>query len=200
MVVAMSRHIAVDLFDEIVKLKPEWHDSDYRKGAIKIIFHSSASDDVKIRPHAYTTVQKRALENRFRDINDPLRIVIVRDMWLTGYDSPPCHTMYVDKPMRGHNLMQAIARVNRVFKDKPGGLVVDYIGIATELKEALSTYVFRYSFANISRQLGFSKDLIAEALGHSYGNSVTGIYLEQFDNALIDEMNSIILKEVIQKE
>lgn len=140
MVVAMSRHIAVDLYDEIVKLKPEWHDSDYRKGAIKIIFHSSASDDEKIRPHAYTSVQKRALENRFRDVNDPLKIVIVRDMWLTGYDSPPCHTMYVDKPMKGHNLMQAIARVNRVFKDKPGGLVVDYIGIATELKEALSTY------------------------------------------------------------
>lgn len=140
MVVAMSRHIAVDLYDEIVKLKPEWHDSDHRKGAIKIIFHSSASDDEKIRPHAYTGVQKRALENRFRDINDPLKIVIVRDMWLTGYDSPPCHTMYVDKPMKGHNLMQAIARVNRVFKDKPGGLVVDYIGIATELKEALSTY------------------------------------------------------------
>lgn len=140
MVVAMSRHIAVDLYDEIIKLKPEWHDADYRKGAIKIIFHSSASDDEKIRPHAYTSVQKRALENRFRDINDPLKIVIVRDMWLTGYDSPPCHTMYVDKPMKGHNLMQAIARVNRVFRDKPGGLVVDYIGIATELKEALSTY------------------------------------------------------------
>jgi len=140
MVVAMSRHIAVDLYDEITKLKPEWHDSDYRKGSIKIIFHSSASDDEKIRPHAYSGVQKRALENRFRDVNDPLKIVIVRDMWLTGYDSPPCHTMYVDKPMKGHNLMQAIARVNRVFKDKPGGLVVDYIGIATELKEALSTY------------------------------------------------------------
>lgn len=140
MVVAMSRHIAVDLYDEIVKLKPEWHDADYLKGAIKIIFHSAASDDAKIRPHAYTTVQKRALENRFRDVNDPLKIVIVRDMWLTGYDSPPCHTMYVDKPMKGHNLMQAIARVNRVFRDKPGGLVVDYIGIANELKEALSTY------------------------------------------------------------
>lgn len=140
MVVAMSRHIAVDLYDEIVKLKPDWHDPDFRKGAIKIVFHSSASDDEKIRPHAYTSVQKRELENRFRDVNDPLKIVIVRDMWLTGYDSPPCHTMYVDKPMKGHNLMQAIARVNRVFRDKPGGLVVDYIGIATELKEALSTY------------------------------------------------------------
>lgn len=140
MVVAMSRRIAVDLYNEIVKLRPNWHDDDYRKGQIKIIFHSSASDDEKIRPHAYTSVQKRELEKRFKDVDDPLRIVIVRDMWLTGYDSPPCHTMYVDKPMRGHNLMQAIARVNRVFRDKPGGLVVDYIGIATELKEALGKY------------------------------------------------------------
>lgn len=140
MVVAMSRHIAVDLYDEIVKLRPQWHDSDYRKGVIKIVFHSSASDDEKIKPHAYTEPEKRELENRFRDASDPLKIVIVRDMWLTGYDSPPCHTMYVDKPMKGHSLMQAIARVNRVFRDKPGGLVVDYIGIATELKEALATY------------------------------------------------------------
>jgi type I restriction enzyme R subunit len=140
MVVAMSRNIAVDLFDEIVKLRPDWYDEDFRKGAIKIVFHSSASDDEKIRPHAYTEAQKSALEERFRDVDDPLKIVIVRDMWLTGYDSPPCHTMYLDKPMKGHNLMQAIARVNRVFRDKPGGLVVDYIGIGTELKEALKTY------------------------------------------------------------
>ena len=140
MVVGMSRHICVDLYDEIVKLRPEWHSTDHRQGAIKIVFHSSASDDEKIRPHAYGSAQKRDLENRFKDPTDPLRIVIVRDMWLTGYDAPPCHTMYVDKPMKGHGLMQAIARVNRVFRDKPGGLVVDYIGIATELKEALGTY------------------------------------------------------------
>jgi type I restriction enzyme R subunit len=140
MVVGMSRNICVDLYDQIVKIRPEWHSDDHRKGAIKIVFHSSASDNEKLRPHAYTEPQKRDLENRFRDPKDELKIVIVRDMWLTGYDSPPCHTMYVDKPMKGHNLMQAIARVNRVFKDKPGGLVVDYIGIATELKEALSTY------------------------------------------------------------
>jgi type I restriction enzyme R subunit len=158
MVVAMSRHIAVDLYNEIIKIKPEWHDPDFRKGAVKIIFHSSASDDERIRPHAYTSVQKRELESRFRDVNDPLKIVIVRDMWLTGYDSPPCHTMYVDKPMKGHNLMQAIARVNRVFKDKPGGLVVDYIGIATELKEALSTYTRGKSE---QKSIGF----IEEALG-----------------------------------
>lgn len=140
MVVGMSRNICVDLYDEIIKLRPDWHSDDHRKGAIKIVFHSSASDNEKLRPHAYTEPQKRDLENRFRDPQDELKIVIVRDMWLTGYDSPPCHTMYVDKPMKGHNLMQAIARVNRVFKGKPGGLVVDYIGIATELKEALSTY------------------------------------------------------------
>jgi type I restriction enzyme R subunit len=140
LVVAMSRNICVDLYDEIVKLRPQWHSDDHRKGKIKIVFHSSASDNEKLRPHAYTEPQKRELENRFRDAKDELKIVIVRDMWLTGYDSPPCHTMYVDKPMKGHNLMQAIARVNRVFKDKPGGLVVDYIGIATELKEALSNF------------------------------------------------------------
>jgi type I restriction enzyme R subunit len=140
MVVGMSRNICVDLYNQIVKIRPEWHNDDHRKGAIKIVFHSSASDNEKLRPHAYTEPQKRDLEARFKDSDDELKIVIVRDMWLTGYDSPPCHTMYVDKPMKGHNLMQAIARVNRVFHDKPGGLVVDYIGIATELKDALATY------------------------------------------------------------
>ena len=140
MVVGMSRNICVDLYQQIIKLRPEWHNEDHRKGVIKIVFHSSASDNEKLRPHAYTEPQKRDLENRFKNPSDPLKIVIVRDMWLTGYDSPPCHTMYVDKPMKGHNLMQAIARVNRVFHDKPGGLVVDYIGIATELKDALATY------------------------------------------------------------
>lgn len=140
MVVGMSRNICVDLYNEIIALKPEWHSIDHRTGGIKIVFHSSASDKEKIRPHIYTKQQKRDLENRFKDPADELKIVIVRDMWLTGYDSPPCHTMYVDKPMKGHNLMQAIARVNRVFKNKPGGLVVDYIGIATELKDAIATY------------------------------------------------------------
>jgi type I restriction enzyme R subunit len=140
MVVGMSRNICVDLYNAIIKIKPEWHSDDHRTGGIKIVFHSSASDNEKIRPHIYTKQQKRDLENRFKDPDDPLKIVIVRDMWLTGYDSPPCHTMYIDKPMKGHNLMQAIARVNRVFRDKPGGLVVDYIGIATELKDAIGTY------------------------------------------------------------
>lgn len=158
MVVGMSRNICVDLYNQIIKLRPQWHDSDFRKGAIKIIFHSSASDDEKIRPHAYTKPQKEKLEERFRDPDDPLKIVIVRDMWLTGYDSPPCHTMYVDKPMKGASLMQAIARVNRVFKDKPGGLVVDYIGIATELKEALKDYT-------ASSKTEAPVEIIDEALG-----------------------------------
>ena len=140
MVVGMSRNICVDLYNEIIKIKPEWHSDDHRSGGIKIVFHSSASDSEKIRPHIYTKQQKRDLENMFKDPEDSLKIVIVRDMWLTGYDSPPCHTMYVDKPMKGHNLTQAIARVNRVFGNKPGGLVVDYIGIATELKDAIGTY------------------------------------------------------------
>jgi type I restriction enzyme R subunit len=140
MVVGMSRNICVDLYNEIIALKPEWHSTDHRTGGMKIVFHSAASDKEKIRPHIYTKQQKRDLENRFKDPVDELKIVIVRDMWLTGYDSPPCHTMYVDKPMKGHNLMQAIARVNRVFKNKPGGLVVDYIGIASELKDAIATY------------------------------------------------------------
>ena len=140
MVVAMSREICVDLYDAIVALKPEWHDADPHKGAIKIVMTGSASDKTKLQPHIYSKDIKKLFEKRFKDVNDPLQLVIVRDMWLTGFDAPNCHTMYIDKPMKGHNLMQAIARVNRVFKDKPGGLVVDYIGIANELKQALKTY------------------------------------------------------------
>ncbi|UCV20073.1 type I restriction endonuclease subunit R [Ferribacterium limneticum] len=141
MVVAMSREICVHLFNEIVKLRPEWqHDADPEKGAIKIVMTGSASDKALLRPHIYSGQVKKRLEKRFKDPADPLQIVIVRDMWLTGFDAPCVHTLYVDKPMKGHNLMQAIARVNRVFKDKQGGLVVDYIGIANELKSALREY------------------------------------------------------------
>lgn len=140
MIVAMSREIAVHLYNEIVALRPEWHDDDPEKGAIKVVMTGSASDRTLLQPHIHNKQTKKRFEKRFKDINDPLRLVIVRDMWLTGFDAPCCHTMYVDKPMKGHNLMQAIARVNRVFKDKPGGLVVDYIGIANELKQALKTY------------------------------------------------------------
>ncbi len=140
MIVGMSREICVHLYDAIVALRLDWHDPDPSKGAIKIIMTGSASDRELLQPHIYDKQTRKKLEKRFKDINDPLKLVIVRDMWLTGFDVPCCHTMYIDKPMKGHNLMQAIARVNRVFKDKPGGLVVDYIGIASELKQALKNY------------------------------------------------------------
>lgn len=140
MVVAMSRDICVHLYNEIVRLRPDWHDADPEKGAIKVVMTGSASDKALLRPHIYSGQVKKRLEKRFKDPADPLRLVIVRDMWLTGFDAPCVHTLYVDKPMKGHNLMQAIARVNRVFKDKQGGLVVDYIGIANELKSALKDY------------------------------------------------------------
>lgn len=140
MVVAMSREICVHLYNEIIALRPEWHDEDPEKGAVKIVMTGSASDKALLRPHIYPGQVKKRLEKRFKDPKDPLQLVIVRDMWLTGFDAPCVHTLYVDKPMKGHNLMQAIARVNRVFKDKQGGLVVDYIGIANELKAALKEY------------------------------------------------------------
>ena len=143
MVVAMSREICVHLYNEIIKLRPDWHDADPEQGAIKIVMTGSASDKALLRPHIYSAQVKKRLEKRYKDPSDPLRIVIVRDMWLTGFDAPCVHTMYIDKPMKGHNLMQAIARVNRVFKDKQGGLVVDYIGIANELKSALKEYTAR---------------------------------------------------------
>ena len=140
MVVAMSRDICVHLYDEIIKLRPDWHDADPERGAVKIVMTGSASDKALLRPHIYSVQVKKRLEKRFKDPTDPLRLVIVRDMWLTGFDAPCVHTLYVDKPMKGHNLMQAIARVNRVFKDKQGGLVVDYIGIGNELKAAMKEY------------------------------------------------------------
>lgn len=140
MIVAMSREICVHLYDAIVALRPEWHDEDLMKGAIKIVMTGSASDKPLLKPHIHPKDDKKELAKRFKNPADPLKLIIVRDMWLTGFDAPCVHTMYVDKPMRGHNLMQAIARVNRVFHGKPGGLVVDYIGIATELKQALLDY------------------------------------------------------------
>jgi len=157
MIVCMSRDVCVRLYNQLVALRPDWHDDDLEKGAIKVIMTGSASDESHFQPHLYSKKQKKRLERRFKDPNDPLKLVIVRDMWLTGFDAPPVHTMYVDKPMRGHNLMQAIARVNRVFKDKPGGLVVDYIGIANELKAALKTYTE-------SQGKGTPTNLAAEAL------------------------------------
>lgn len=140
MIVAMSREICVHLYDAITALRPAWHSTDPAQGAIKVIMTGSAADRELFQPHIYNAATKKRLEKRFKDPKDPLKLVIVRDMWLTGFDVPCLHTMYVDKPMRDHNLMQAIARVNRVFRDKEGGLVVDYIGIAAELRRALKTY------------------------------------------------------------
>jgi type I restriction enzyme R subunit len=140
MVVCMSRRICVELYREIVKLRPQWASEDDDQGEIKIVMTGSASDPPDWQPHIRNKPRREALAKRFRDPNDPLKLVIVRDMWLTGFDCPSLHTLYLDKPMRGHGLMQAIARVNRVFRDKPGGLVVDYLGLAHELKQALATY------------------------------------------------------------
>ncbi|MDD5686245.1 MAG: type I restriction endonuclease subunit R [Elusimicrobia bacterium] len=140
MIVCMSRRICIELHNEIIKLRPDWYHKDDDKGFLKIIMTGSASDDVGWQEHIRNKQRRREIGNRMKDDSDPLKLSIVRDMWLTGFDVPCLHTMYIDKPMRGHGLMQAIARVNRVFKDKPGGLVVDYLGIAADLKEALSIY------------------------------------------------------------
>ncbi|MDW2886433.1 type I restriction endonuclease subunit R [Exiguobacterium artemiae] len=140
MVVVMSRRIAIDLYKEIIKIRPEWHSDEDEKGAIKIVMTGSSSDPAEWQSFIGTKKRREFLARRMKDNMDPLKIVIVRDMWLTGFDVPSMNTMYIDKPMKGHNLMQAIARVNRVFKDKPGGLVVDYIGVADNLKEALKQY------------------------------------------------------------
>jgi type I restriction enzyme R subunit len=140
MIVAMSRQIAVDLYKEIINIRPHWHDEQLDKGAIKVVMTAASSDGPDMMKHHTTKDQRRLLADRMKDTSDSLKLVIVRDMWLTGFDAPSMHTLYIDKPMKGHNLMQAIARVNRVYKDKPGGLVVDYFGIASDLKKALSFY------------------------------------------------------------
>ncbi len=182
MVVAMSREICVHLYDEIIKQRPDWHDPDPEKGAIKIVMTGSASDKALLRPHIYSGQVKKRLEKRFKDPADPLRIVIVRDMWLTGFDAPCVHTLYVDKPMKGHNLMQAIARVNRVFKDKQGGLVVDYIGIANELKSALKEYTASNGRGRPTVDAAEAYSVLAEKLdilrgmlhGYDYSGFLTG--------------------------
>ncbi len=140
MIVCMSRRICVDLYSAIVKIKPEWHSDDDAEGVVKVVMTGSSSDPLPFQPHVRNKPKRKALGERLKDPKDPLKLAIVRDMWLTGFDAPAMHTLYIDKPMKGHNLMQAIARVNRVYKDKEGGLVVDYIGIATDLKKALSVY------------------------------------------------------------
>ena len=140
MIVAMSRRIAAELYRAIIKIKPQWHSDELNKGVIKVVMTSSSSDGPEISKHHTSKDQRRVLADRMKNPDDELKLVIVRDMWLTGFDVPSLHTLYIDKPMKGHNLMQAIARVNRVYHDKPGGLVVDYLGIASDLKKALSFY------------------------------------------------------------
>ncbi|MDC8773354.1 type I restriction endonuclease subunit R [Paucibacter sp. hw8] len=182
MVVAMSRDICVHLYNEIVKLRPDWHDEDPERGAIKVVMTGSASDKALLIPHIYSGQVKKRLEKRFKDPADELKLVIVRDMWLTGFDAPCVHTMYVDKPMKGHNLMQAIARVNRVFKDKQGGLVVDYIGIGSELKAAMKEYSASQGRGRPTVDAHEAYSLLAEKLdvlrallhGYDYSNFLTG--------------------------
>jgi len=140
MIVSMSRRIAVNLYEEIIKLRPKWHSEDLDKGVIKVVMTAASSDGAEMAKHHTSKKQRRILADRMKNPDDELKLVIVRDMWLTGFDAPSMHTLYIDKPMKGHNLMQAIARVNRVYKDKPGGLIVDYLGIASDLKKALSFY------------------------------------------------------------
>jgi type I restriction enzyme R subunit len=158
-IVAMSRRIAVAIYDEIASLRPDWISDDDATGRMKVVITGSAADEGALQPHIRNKQALRALKNRAKDPEDQLEIVIVRDMWLTGFDSPSLHTMYVDKPMRGANLMQAIARVNRTFKDKPAGLVVDYLGIAEDLKTALADYTQRDQ-----QTQGMGQDLTVQAI------------------------------------
>lgn len=198
MVVCMSRDICVDMYDAIVAIKPEWHDADPTKGAIKIVMTGSASDKAKLQPHIYNKETKKLFEKRFKDVDDPLQLVIVRDMWLTGFDAPNCHTMYIDKPMKGHNLMQAIARVNRVFKDKPGGLVVDYIGIANELKQALKTYTGSNGRGKPTHDTHEAFAVLMEKLEVLWGMMHGFDYSDYEDNALLllpKAMNHILRLE-----
>ncbi|MCL4740149.1 MAG: type I restriction endonuclease subunit R [Burkholderiaceae bacterium] len=182
MVVGMSRDICVHLYNEIIELRPDWHSADPSLGAIKIVMTGSASDKALLRPHIYSAQVKKRLEKRFKNPGDPLRMVIVRDMWLTGFDAPCVHTLYIDKPMKGHNLMQAIARVNRVFKDKQGGLVVDYIGIANELKSALKEYTAskgrgrptvdaHEAYSVLAEKLDALRGMLAGTNGHGFDYS-----------------------------
>ena len=164
MVVCMSRRICIELYRELVRLRPDWHQEEDDKGQIKIVMTGSASDPPDWQPHIRTKPRREALAKRFRAFSDPLCLVLVRDMWLTGFDAPSLHTMYVDKPMRGHGLMQAIARVNRVFRDKPGGLVVDYLGLAQELKRALATY----TESGGSGETAFNQEQAVEVMQEKY--------------------------------
>jgi type I restriction enzyme R subunit len=188
MIVAMTREICVRLYNAITALRPDWHDPDPAKGAIKVIITGSAADDELLQPHIYNPSTKKLLEKRFKAPNDPLKLVIVRDMWLTGFDVPCLHTMYVDKPMRDHNLMQAIARVNRVFRDKQGGLVVDYLGIAAELRRALRNYTENHgkgqptldageAFSKLKEQMEVARGMLHGFDCSAYHSNATALLL-----------------------
>jgi len=207
MIVAMSRRIAIDLYNEIVALRPDWHGDELTGGKIKVVMTGASSDPGAWQKHIGTKATREALSKRMKDVNDELQLVIVRDMWLTGFDVPSMHTMYIDKPMNGHNLMQAIARVNRVFRDKQGGLVVDYIGIAENLKEALSQYTEsdRESAGvdtELAAQVLLEKyDLILEMLhGHDYKKFFAGSASEKMQ-AIAETMDFVIgLREEGKKD
>jgi type I restriction enzyme R subunit len=208
MIVCMSRRICVDLYDEIVQLRPEWHHNDDNKGVIKVVISGSSADIGKLQPHIGGKKRRELLARHMKDDNDELRIVIVCDMWLTGFDVPSLNTMYVDKPMRGHNLMQAIARVNRVFKDKPGGLVVDYIGIADNLKKALNQYTENDRETtgidtNVAVQLMLEKyDILKDILhGHDYSKFFTGKSSDRME-VIVETIDFILEKrdEEVKKD
>lgn len=198
MIVAMSRRIAIDLYKEIVALRPDWHSDDLMAGKIKVVITGASSDPPEWQKFIGTKASRETLAKRMKDKNDELKLVIVRDMWLTGFDVPSMHTMYIDKPMQGHNLMQAIARVNRVFKDKQGGLVVDYIGLAENLKKALAQYTESDKKTTgvdteVASQVLLEKyDLIKELLhGHDYSKFFTGKPSEKMQ-AIVETMDYLI--------
>jgi len=192
MVVAMSRRVAVMLYDAIISLKPEWHSDDLDKGVIKVVMTSASSDGFEISKHHTTKERRRTLANRMKNPSDELKLVIVRDMWLTGFDVPSMHTLYIDKPMQGHNLMQAIARVNRVYKDKPGGLIVDYLGIASDLKKALSFYSDNGGKGSAAAPQEQAVDMMLEKI-EVISNMLHGFNYSKYFDAGTKEKLSIIL-------
>lgn len=193
MIVAMSRRIAVELYDEIIALRPEWHNDDLSKGTLKVVMTSASSDGADIAKHHTTKQERRMLADRMKNADDELKLVIVRDMWLTGFDVPCLHTLYIDKPMQGHTLMQAIARVNRVYKDKPGGLVVDYLGIASDLKKALSIYSGGESGEDPTENQEQAVKIMEEKM-EIIQQMLQGLDYSSYFTANISEKLSVILK------
>ncbi|HPD68369.1 MAG TPA: DUF3387 domain-containing protein, partial [Ignavibacteriales bacterium] len=193
MIVAMTRNIAVKLFNEIIKLRPNWYSDELKKGFIKLVMTVSSSDKPEIAKFYLSKEQRRTLADRFKDPEDELKLVIVVDMWLTGFDVPCLHTMYIDKPMKGHTLMQAIARVNRVYKDKTGGLIVDYLGIASDLKEALSFYAESGGKGDPAKLQDEAVNIMMEKY-EVVKNMLFGLAYERYFNADIQNKLSIILE------